>query len=410
MSLRRRPPGHCNLFYSNITVNPLVPLFSPFLLTAGQQHEREEGHRAWHCDVDVGCIAPGPLTLYICPVCAQKKVHDLCWPKVPGAEEASLSRVCSRQCLEHHLKTGEALYPAQHPPADASRTGKAPARESRGKKRAGGAGEKKEKDELGVEPNKRAKHEGQEFQVTKNACTFCAYKTLKERVDKEAGGQDILACGTLVGNKRYRALMSQAALHGDKLDVRRFNNRPPVRLQSRAFVLQRVESLKADFVAAHMGPAVVVIADTGAWDVGTKQQVLAAAELCRQWEEGNPEPLVEEFAKADGSEPAVHAFTLVGNHSTAALCQLVDRLDPYRAAYIFFASQLKKDQFNFIARHENEVALQRAEGTASYMGFGHTLNVIPFIHRIHESFGSPPIAAGGSGDPQYLAFKAHLNR
>ena len=450
----------------DLFIESIANLPSPSLCWPGVGQGRFAVQGSVPCDVetDGGCKYPAIRDRYLCTVCQKKYVHDLCWQEVPGAEASGVQRVCSVQCVQQSVepfrqakkaRVSVAQEPCLPPipdekpdtakrqrtsegkhtddvPAGGSSLVAAPSKKRRiGRRKKVAVGDNEEDNEggqelveLDIDPQERRRDsrtnlgEGVqelEYRKLRSGCLFTAYNSLKDMLKLE---DKPLASGTARWNKRYHNLLSLAALHGDKMDVRKFNNRPPIILQTRAFVRDRVDFLKTDFVLNEMSPAVVVIIDEAdsEWKSGaTEEQVAAAVRVRDEWAAGNVEPLVQQF-EGIGATCNVLAFTLVGNHSTCALSELCDAgsaMEPLRTAFLFFISQLFRDEFTFIAKYENDLAAQRAEGTALYNDFALTKNVVPFIRRIWEHFGCPDVVAGGASakaESKYINFKRHVDR
>ena len=152
--------------------------------------------------------------------------------------------------------------------------------------------------------------------------------------------------------KCYIQLMGKAALYTTMADVRCWNRRAAVEsgFLMRPHVLSRVQELMANFSFERLGVAVVIIDDC--------EEFKPAFQA---WKAKDFEPitqLVEQY-EAPGDMEEVDrtvGFTLVGNHSTEAQACLIEeeKLSVCtRRAFVFFESQLPKDDFHFISRHEN---------------------------------------------------------
>lgn len=190
----------------------------------------------------------------------------------------------------------------------------------------------------------------------------------------------------------YRELMKRAAGFTTWASVGMINHRQPPRLQTRAYVSERVDKLVRNFDAALMSPAVVVVQDVfqevnpgedaPAW---SGDEVTGAMQLKAEWEVGRARGLYAAVEGVQGA-PSVHAFTVVGNHSTAA----ASRANVYRReAYVFFRSGLSDDDFKFLSRTENDMAKASAETTALYYDYKRPLRLVPFLRQLWQRHGRP---------------------
>ena len=224
--------------------------------------------------------------------------------------------------------------------------------------------------------------------------------------------------GTVEENEKYRRLLLCAALYTKRADVVKHNNRAPVLLRSRAYVSAHVDELKADFARGKLSDAVLVVED-GAESETLKplvgdDKLSAAKRMCAAWLKGDISLLKEEIE--GGAAAKVYAFTLCGNHSTAALASLVSEgveASGERAAYVYFRSQLSDADFSFLAGHENALESQRSQLTANYTAFAEPLHVIPFIRDLWVEKGRPAPLSGreyAGASTAYHEFQETLNR
>ena len=196
----------------------------------------------------------------------------------------------------------------------------------------------------------------------------------------------------------YKELMMRAAGYTTHASIPLINHRQPTRLQSRAFVPARVTELKAMFMVDKMDAAHVVIQDVvqGPKGGSSRRGDFNGGLLRAAWEKGDPGPMFQAIAQR-GLE--VNAFTVAGNHSTAAAAELGVE---HRPAYIYFRSQMKDLDFVFMARMQNDVAQSSAAATAEYVAFSRPDRLLPFMRRVWCDFGRPTYRArrtdeGGKG-------------
>jgi hypothetical protein len=202
----------------------------------------------------------------------------------------------------------------------------------------------------------------------------------------------------------FRELMKRAACYTSWAAVDIFNNRQPLELQTRPYVEERVEELVRNFDQGVLTPAVVVIQD--AYQEGRQEwnddDIAAAMAIKKKWVDGRARAL---FRAVEGTEgaPRVHAFTLVGNHSTEACSRLgVNR----RSAYVFFRSALNDDDFMFISRAENDMTRAAAATTALYTDYRRPLRLVPFLRAVWARHGRPQFR--GYNQERYNAYLRNL--
>ena len=199
----------------------------------------------------------------------------------------------------------------------------------------------------------------------------------------------------------FRELLKRAAGYTRRAAVRVINNRQPVQLQTRPFLESRVEDLKQVYDKEEAKPAIVVIQDRrdDSADDFSAAQAIAGGQVEREWREGNPKRLFKLIEDKVSEERRVYAFTCVGNHSTEAASRAgVDR----RAAFIFFRSHLRDEDFVFLSKTENEIARAAAATTAAYDEYARPTKLIPFLRDIWMRHGCP--TAKGSAKSEYLAY------
>jgi hypothetical protein len=240
-------------------------------------------------------------------------------------------------------------------------------------------------------------------------------KRLKQHVEEVHGSR---RSGTMEEENRIKAyigLMGKAALYTTKADVRCWNRRASVEsgFSTRPHVPTRVQELMANFSFERLGAAVVVIDDCEdsklVFEAWRAHDYAPLIRLVERYEA--PGDSMEEVDRTAG-------FTLVGNHSTDAHVRLIEQNKVgvcTRRAFVFFESQLAKDDFRFISRHEN-VLVQADAVTTHYQGHCEPLNVIPFIRQVWKSpeFGMVPRAPAGttsnSRNEQYQRYWRFHNR
>ena len=203
----------------------------------------------------------------------------------------------------------------------------------------------------------------------------------------------------------FRELMKRAAGFTSWAAVNVINNRQPIELQTRPYVEDRVEELVRNFDHTLLGTAVVIVQDVLEeepcdWD---KDTVSAACEIRRAWQGGKAHDLLAAIEDVAGA-PEVHAYTVVGNHSTEACSKAgVQR----REAYIFFRSALTDDDFRFLSRTDNELARAGASTTALYDEYKRPLRLVPFLRALWERHGRPQFK--GRGQQRYLDYTRNVN-
>ena len=428
------PTHFCALLLGNTSSNPSeepleTGLHDPEIVAVG-----EDAQQGGACAVKGGCVAPDNPHKELCPCCKTKLVHDACWRRIPLALESCkalrIRGACSSGCLLQLLQQDgspaakalrrrlvaeleKQMEESEKPLAQTQEPKPQDDDESR-KKPSGRKGKKRKKNaEAEPEDDRPRPSEGLEYCGAGGACAF---DTLKEWVLQSQPRYSL--SGTVEENEKYRDLLSRAALYTNNANVVKHNNRPPVLLRSRAFVEEHVDELRADFARAKLNAAVLVIEDAAESEalrsLVSDDKLKAAEGLRVSWLQGDVYPLHEEI-DAEG-EAAIYAFTLCGNHSTAALASLVsDGLETSggRPAYVYFRSQLSDFQFSFLAGHENALESQRSQLTANYTTFAEPLHVIPFIRDLWVEKGRPPPQYGreyaGASSP-YSEFQETLNR
>ena len=204
----------------------------------------------------------------------------------------------------------------------------------------------------------------------------------------------------------YRELMKRAAVFTSRAVVDVINHRQPLELQTRPYVEERVEELVRNFDHTLLGPAVVVVQDvfeeSDVWDT---QRVAAAVAVKASWEDGRARDLFAAVEDAEGA-PSVHAYTLVGNHSTVACSRSGTTFR--RPAYVFFRSALQDDDFRFISRTENELSRAGASTTAMYDEYRRPLRLVPFLRSLWERHGRPRLK-GGPDQQRYNDYIRNVN-
>ena len=189
-------------------------------------------------------------------------------------------------------------------------------------------------------------------------------------------------------------LLEGAAVYTSRADPRLYNRRPPIQLQARAFLEGHVQTFMANFKAANLQPAFLVIDNEG-----TEAEVAGAEFAFESWRAGDPEPALQLVEYSPDEEPGTEqdrltarVFTLVGNHSTEAQVRLLRAkrpVQPYREAYVFFRSQLGDDHLRLLASTENVLATEDAKMVGDYDEYMSPTNMIPFLRDLWKSFGSP---------------------
>ena len=386
-----------------------------------------------------GCVARNNPSTELCPSCKTKPMHIACWHKIPMARESyrvlGIRGACSAKCLlqllhkvgsdaakalrgklieELEKEEGEGERtrpaPASVPPSSA-RVEVPPAPDKREKKRR--APKKKDKDKPEAEAEERPRPpDGLHY----SADGAVAFESLEKWVLQSQPKYSL--SGTVEENEKYRRLLLCAALYTKRADVVKHNNRAPVLLRSRAYVSAHVDELKADFARGKLSDAVLVVED-GAESETLKplvgdDKLSAAKRMCAAWLKGDISLLKEEIE--GGAAAKVYAFTLCGNHSTAALASLVSygvEASGERPAYVYFRSQLSDADFSFLAGHENALESQRSQLTANYTAFAEPLHVIPFIRDLWVEKGRPAPLSGreyAGASTAYHEFQETLNR
>ena len=199
----------------------------------------------------------------------------------------------------------------------------------------------------------------------------------------------------------FRELLKRAAAYTPKAAVCVINNRQPASLQTRPFLESRVEALARVYDKEEAKPAIVVVQDRrdDTSTLFTKEQAVAGGRAEREWRGGNPSNLFKAIEDRRSSTSELFAFTCVGNHSTEAASKVgVTRW----AAYIFFRSHLREEDFVFMSKTENEIAKAAAATTADYDEYAQPLKLIPFLRDIWVRHGRP--TAKGSKRSGYVAY------
>lgn len=222
--------------------------------------------------------------------------------------------------------------------------------------------------------------------------TRLAYGGLREHVRMVYGKS--LASRARDVQGYFLNLLEGAAVYTSRADPRLYNRRPPIQLQARAFLEGHVQTFMANFKAANLQPAFLVIDNEG-----TEAEMAAAEVAFECWRAGDPEPALElvEYSPDEERGPEegrnrARVFTLVGNHSTEAQVRLLRAkrpVQPYREAYVFFRSQLGDDHLRLLASTENVLATEDAKMVGDYDEYMSPTNMIPFLRDLWKSFGSP---------------------
>ena len=222
--------------------------------------------------------------------------------------------------------------------------------------------------------------------------TRLAYGGLREHVRMVYGKS--LASRARDVQGYFLNLLEGAAVYTSRADPRLYNRRPPIQLQARAFLEGHVQTFMANFKAANLQPAFLVIDNEG-----TEAEMAAAEVAFESWRAGDPEPALElvEYSPDEERGPEegrnrARVFTLVGNHSTEAQVRLLRAkrpVQPYREAYVFFRSQLGDDHLRLLASTENVLATEDAKMVGDYDEYMSPTNMIPFLRDLWKSFGSP---------------------
>ncbi|CAD7697638.1 unnamed protein product, partial [Ostreobium quekettii] len=222
-----------------------------------------------------------------------------------------------------------------------------------------------------------------------------AGKSLVDFVNAEIGLQ--YGSGTLEDQERYCQILRSAVARIDNVPVGSINHRPPTALTTRPFLLDRRAQLIENFNFDHLGTAVIVVEDRVEAENERLAPVAArewGANAKVAWAKYDLRPLLEGLIPVQQGEANVFAFTLIGNHSTAALAHFlhskkVQEVRAVRPSYNFFRSQFPDELFQFLSRYENEACAAEAQLTAGYNLFSDPRYLCPFIRKHWKDLGSP---------------------
>ena len=215
---------------------------------------------------------------------------------------------------------------------------------------------------------------------------------------------NMVLLGSTEDNRRYTALLGRISTYAFKGSLRTINHRPPLILQTRSYVVDRVEMLRQMYNPSALKPAVVVVEDDPqrqGYPTGEITPACAAniRKLRKQCREGDANGLGQALTLGLASD--LYAFTLTGNHSTEAAVQLLETgqdIPPTREAYVFLRSSLSDDDFAFISVYENTLAQEEAGATSLYRDYASPINLVKLIRRHYEDMNKPTMAERAARD------------
>ena len=139
-----------------------------------------------------------------------------------------------------------------------------------------------------------------------------------------------------------------------------------------------------------MKPSVVVVEDDPSRQGYPSGEVTGATvaniwRLRKACSEGDANDLGKALTMGMASD--VYAFTLMGNHSTQAVVELLQSgndIPPTRKAFVFLRSSFSDDDLAFISVYENTLAQEEAGATSLYRDYASPRNLVKLIRAHYE--------------------------